>query len=574
MFHTRRKQKELVLISKLIQLENQARQLRGSSTLRATNVCRQLGTCSVKGTSRGFARDQKDKMRVTFLLVALAAVALGKLAPLERPYKILMLLPVGSKSHKGFFTSVADALGERGHKVVMLSSYPASSKNANVTEIDHGLKDMHHDNYNLFESRDDPSGGLSVLSELIPVMVKRLYRIPEVKELYEKRKTFDLIIVDHMINEMVYPFVHERTYMTISAFGMDACHSAVLGNVQNPAYVSGMLEEYPSPLSLKHRFLNLMQHILMPFYLRHWSLVPKIQQEISDIFPDLPPLLDIERNQSLTLINSHFSIDVALPLLPSQVAVGAIHCRPANPLPKNLEAWISGAGPEGVVYFSLGTVVRGTTMPVVYRDMFVEAFKRLKQRVIWKYEEELEGVSDNVLIQKWLPQQDILGHPNVRLFISHGGLLSTQESLYHGTPVVALPVFADQPKNAMAIQKRGVGVALVWEELSVDLIVNSIQEVMNNPKYNRNAEEVMSVVRDQPETPRERAVFWTEYVVRHQGAPRLRSPAAKLSWVEFLMLDVLLVLHVVAYVAFCVLSRVVRAVKGRLFPRRVKKKKD
>ncbi|XP_069996425.1 UDP-glycosyltransferase UGT5 [Penaeus vannamei] len=513
------------------------------------------------------------KVALTLFLVALVGVALGKLAPLERPYKILMLLPLGSMSHKNFFTSVADALGERGHKVVMLSSHPASSKNPNVAEVDHGLKDLHDDNYNMFEFRDDPTARLLLLSDIYPAVVKKLYRIPEVIELYKKRKTFDLVIVDLMMNEMIYPFVHERTYMTIAAFGMDACHSAVLGNVQNPAYVSGMLEEYPSPLGLKHRFLNLMQHILMPFYLRHWSLVPKIQQ-ISDIFPDLPPLLDIERNQSLTLINSHFSMDVAVPLLPSQVAVGAIHCRPANPLPKELEAWISGAGPEGVVYFSLGTVARGTSMPTMYRDMFVDAFKRLKQRVIWKYDEELEGVSDNVLMQKWLPQQDILGHPNVRLFISHGGLLSTQESLYHGTPVVALPVFVDQPKNAMAIQKHGVGIALVWEELSVDLIVNSIQEVMNNPKYKRNAEEVMRVVRDQPETPRERAVFWTEYVVRHQGAPRLRSPAAKLSWVEFLLLDVLLVLHVVVYAAFYVLSRVVRAVKGRLFPRRVKKKKD
>ncbi|XP_047491452.1 UDP-glycosyltransferase UGT5-like isoform X1 [Penaeus chinensis] len=513
------------------------------------------------------------RVALTFLLVALVGVALGKLAPLEKPYKILMLLPLGSKSHKKFFTSVADALGERGHQVVMLSSYPASSKNPNVTEIDHELRDLHDDNYNIFEYRDDPTGGFSLLSEIVPVIVKKLYRIPVVMELYEKRKTFDLIIVDHMMNEMIYPFVHELTYMTISAFGMDACHSAVLGNVQNPAYVSGMLEEYPSPLSLKHRFLNLMQHTLMPFYLRHWSYVPQIQKEISDIFPDLPPLLDIERNQSLTLINSHFSIDVAVPLLPSQVAVGAVHCHPAKPLPKDLESWISGAGPEGVVYFSLGTVVRGNSMPVVYRDMFVEAFKRLKQRVIWKYEEELEGISDNVLIQEWLPQQDVLGHPNVRLFISHGGLLSTQESLYHATPVVALPVFADQPKNAMAIQKRGVGVALVWEELSVDLIVNSIQEVMNNPKYKRNAEEVMSVVRDQPETPRERAVFWTEYVVRHQGAPRLRSPAAKLSWVEFLMLDVLLVIHVAVYVAYYVLSRIMRVVKGKLFPRSVKKRK-
>ncbi|XP_063593602.1 UDP-glycosyltransferase UGT5-like isoform X2 [Penaeus indicus] len=429
------------------------------------------------------------RVALTFLLVALTGVSLGKLGPLERPYKILMLLPAGSKSHKHFFMSIADALAERGHR-------------------------------------------------------------------------------------MVYPFVHELTYMTIVAYGMDVCHSAVLGNVQNPAYVSGPLQEYPSPLSLKHRLLNLLQHILMPFYWRHWGAVPKMQKEISAIFPDLPPLLDIERNQSLTLINSHFSINMAVPLLPSQVAVGAVHCRPAKPLPKELESWISGAGPEGVVYFSLGTVARGTSMPVVYRDMFVEAFKRLKQRVIWKYDVELEGISDNVLRQKWLPQQDILGHPNVKVFISHGGLLSTQEALYHATPVVALPIFADQPKNALTIQKQGVGVTLVWEELSVDLIFDSIQEVLNNPKYKRNAEQVKNTLRDQPDTPKERAVFWTEYVVRHQGAPRLRSPAAKLSWVEFLMLDVLLVIHVVAYVAFCVLSRIMRALKGKLFPRNVKKKRD
>ncbi|XP_047491574.1 UDP-glycosyltransferase UGT5-like isoform X2 [Penaeus chinensis] len=436
------------------------------------------------------------RVALTFLFVALTGVSLGNLAALERPYKILMLLPAGSKSHKNFFMSIADALAERGHRVVMLSGYPASSKNPNILEINHGLKEFDVENMNLFDFRNDPTGGFSILVDILPPMAKKLYNIPEVMELYHKRKTFDLIIVDQLMNE------------------------------------------------------------------------------ISGIFPDLPPLLDIERNQSLTLINSHFSMDAAVPLLPSQVAVGAVHCRPANPLPKELETWISGAGPEGVVYFSLGTVARGTSMPVVYRDMFVEAFKRLKQRVIWKYDVELDGISDNVLIQKWLPQQDILGHPNVKVFITHGGLLSTQESLYHATPVVALPIFADQPKNALTIQKQGVGVSLVWEELSVDLIIDSIQEVLNNPKYKRNAEQVRNLVRDQPDTPKERAVFWIEYVVRHQGAPRLESQAKKLTWVEFLMLDVLLVVHVVVYIAFCVLSWVVRALKGKLFPRNVKKKRD
>lgn len=48
-------------------------------------------------------------------------------------------------------------------------------------------------------------------------------------------------------------------------------------------------------------------------------------------------------------------------------------------------------------------------MPTEYRDAFIEAFRRLPHRVIWKYEGELEGVSDNVLMKNWLPQQDILG---------------------------------------------------------------------------------------------------------------------------------------------------------------------
>ncbi|KAK4322957.1 hypothetical protein Pmani_006308 [Petrolisthes manimaculis] len=68
-------------------------------------------------------------------------------------------------------------------------------------------------------------------------------------------------------------------------------------------------------------------------------------------------------------------------------------------------------------------------MSTKYRDVFIEAFRRLPHRVIWKYDVELNGVSDNVLIQKWLPQQDILGNNKVKLFITHGGLLSQQESI-------------------------------------------------------------------------------------------------------------------------------------------------
>ena len=53
-----------------------------------------------------------------------------------------------------------------------------------------------------------------------------------------------------------------------------------------------------------------------------------------NMFPNLPPLLEIERNQSLVLINSHFSHVAPLPVLPCQVDIGGIHIRKPQPLPK------------------------------------------------------------------------------------------------------------------------------------------------------------------------------------------------------------------------------------------------
>ena len=76
---------------------------------------------------------------------------------------------------------------------------------------------------------------------------------------------------------------------------------------------------------------------------------------------------------------------------------------------QELDSWLAGAGSSGVIYFSLGSIARGETMPPEYRQSFLEAFRRLPQRILWKYEGDLEGASDNVRVSSWLPQQDVLG---------------------------------------------------------------------------------------------------------------------------------------------------------------------
>lgn len=67
--------------------------------------------------------------------------------------------------------------------------------------------------------------------------------------------------------------------------------------------------------------------------------------------------------------------------------------------------------PEGVIYFSLGSNLDATTlMGNGIFETFVNIFKQLKQRVVWKTNTGMPPVTEpNIKTQNWYPQQDILG---------------------------------------------------------------------------------------------------------------------------------------------------------------------
>ena len=92
---------------------------------------------------------------------------------------------------------------------------------------------------------------------------------------------------------------------------------------------------------------------------------------------------------------------------------------------------------DGVIYVSFGSIVKAKYMDDDKRKAFLNVFRKLKQKVLWKWEtEHMVDKPPNVILHKWLPQQDVLGHPNVKLFISHGGQSSFQETVCHQKPAV------------------------------------------------------------------------------------------------------------------------------------------
>lgn len=71
------------------------------------------------------------------------------------------------------------------------------------------------------------------------------------------------------------------------------------------------------------------------------------------------------------------------------------------------------------------------------------------------------------------------GHSNVLAFYSHCGLLGTSEALYHGVPMLAMPIFGDQPANAAAVEESGLGVQIDLNELTKEKLLQKFREILD-----------------------------------------------------------------------------------------------
>lgn len=98
-----------------------------------------------------------------------------------------------------------------------------------------------------------------------------------------------------------------------------------------------------------------------------------------------------------------------------------------------------------MIYFSLGSIVPATSIPKKSLDMILQAFSKLNMKILWKFENTtITNFPKNIMTKSWLPQNDILAHKNVKLFITHGGVAGIQEGIFHQVPMLVIPIFGDQ----------------------------------------------------------------------------------------------------------------------------------
>merc|ERR1712127_900792 len=93
---------------------------------------------------------------------------------------------------------------------------------------------------------------------------------------------------------------------------------------------------------------------------------------------------------------------------------------------------------------------------------------------------EMPGLPDYILLSPWVPQQDLLGHPNLKVFVTHGGLGSLVEAIYHKAVIVGLPLSNDQKPNLLRAERHGYAVLLNWEEITAEELVGSIRKAIED----------------------------------------------------------------------------------------------
>lgn len=152
-------------------------------------------------------------------------------------------------------------------------------------------------------------------------------------------------------------------------------------------------------------------------------------------------------------------------------------------------------GDQPVLYISLGTAFNNR--PDFFRLCF-QAFGELPSQVVLSHGKRLDSavlgpVPANFLLAPFVPQLEMLQRTSV--FVTHGGMNSTMESLYFGVPLVVIPQMMEQEITARRVEELGLGTALPQENLSAEQLREAVVRVQQDPSIAQHVQAMQQQVR-------------------------------------------------------------------------------
>ncbi|CAG4992043.1 unnamed protein product [Colias eurytheme] len=495
--------------------------------------------------------------------------------------RILAVFPMPSISHQLAFRPLTHELAKRGHEVVVITPDPAFPKGktpTNFTEID-----VHDISYEIWQEmfnshtgdKDDVLRNIVLMFELITKTFEKQIQTPEVQRLIkEEYDKFDIVLIEACVRPTIaLGHVFKAPLVMVSSFGAVPAQYDLFGAPMHPLLYpsSGRVRVYNLTMweKAKEMFISIfLQRLIMTTEENDYQMMKRNFGE------DLPSLAELFMNADMLMLNEHHIWADNHPVAPNIVYIGGMYYRPESELPKDIKEFLDSSK-HGVIYISFGTNIIPSVLPRESIQAMANVLKQLPYDVLWKWDDDKVPIqAKNIKFSKWFPQSDLLRHPNLKLFITQGGLQSTDEAINAAVPLIGFPMLGDQWYNVEKYVKFNFGKQLDIMSLTEDEFKDALITVIEDPSYKQNVKKLRDLMRESPIKPLDRAVWSIEHVIKY-GAKHLRPPTfGGMSAFEYyevpLILLLLTILTAILLVVIIVIVLVIRCVK-RLTNNKIKR---
>ena len=527
----------------------------------------------------------------------------------------ILLLPFPWPSHYTQLEKIGIELGNRQHDVIMITptteKYRTESVLKNIKYKNPGLSSNTF--VSIAEGRLENSAGFGInwLIEYVKLLDKFGRALLEDPIISREARGADIVISDTAF--MVAPIFadfHKLPLIFLSPFGhLPGCMSDTYGSIENPSIVptfvaTSLFESIglPQRMTFLQRNFNFVSNLISKI-LRDTITVP-ILRPLTRRYSK-KTLLQLWEQVALIMIPMDYSVEYPRPDLPFVKMIGPLTTSDLrNPLSIPFDM-IFNESSKKVIVVSFGITSRVSPQNTL---KILDGLVGMNYTIIWKYDrrklagminehatgyvgynqttvqpdgvvcEMREGecnaymngtkcivkncrresrplkIGNNVYVFDWLPQQRLLQESKTHMLVTHCGLNSLYEALYHNTLVLCVPLFGEQFDNAGRVVSRKLGKALTMEELNRHSLERAIVELTTSPSYAQNVEKVSRRLRHSKESPAEKAARWTEIVLAEKGDMSYLKPVS-LPYYQYYLLDVMLFWTTIIFTLYFVLNK-------------------
>ncbi|XP_043483361.1 UDP-glucosyltransferase 2-like [Leptopilina heterotoma] len=313
-------------------------------------------------------------------------------------------------------------------------------------------------------------------------------------------------------------------------------------SIVNPEsiYITNCFKELNSEAS--NIFTRLRNSLMILFqnyqFYRYTQRQTEIMRKYLD--PKLPEITQMEKNVSLILSNSHYSLNSIRPLTSAFVQIGGLHiAEDKSKLSSKLKRWMD-KNTKGIVYFDLGPKILLENLPRKMIIAFLASFAKIKPFQVLLRVKDVEKLPlelpRNVKACAHIPRIQVLAHKNVKAFITLGENFALQEALYFGVPIIGISYSLVHSQNLQSLVEKFVAFEINFEDLNEPKINEALTIVLNVKIISQQAKRWSKIFKDRPSSAKETAIYWIEYII--DGPKSFKSPTIFLDWYQYELLDI------------------------------------